>query len=138
MNIDRRFLIWGLWYAALGMALGIYMAVSEKHGQLVTHAHILMLGFVLSFVYGLIHKLWLHEPGQRIANTQFVLHQLATITLVVGLFLIYGGFAPPEKIGPILGIGSVFVLVGMLLMLYMVIRFGTAGALAGRPATSQT
>jgi hypothetical protein len=138
MNIDRKFLIWGLSYAALGMVLGIYMALSGKHNQMVTHAHILMVGFVLSFVYGLIHRLWLHEPGRGIANTQFVLHQLAAIVLTVGLFLFYGGFVAEAQVGPILGIGSLCVLVGMLMMLYMAIRFGTATAVAGRPVTSQT
>lgn len=136
MNTDRKFLIWGLSYAAAGMVLGIYMAASENHGQLVTHAHILMLGFVVSFVYGLIHRLWLHEPAPRIANLQFVLHQAATITLSVGLFLLYGGFAPEAKLGPILGVGAVAVLLGMLLMLYMVIRFGAARTPAARAATS--
>ena len=138
MNIDRRFLIWGLCYAALGMVLGIYMAMSGNHAQMVTHAHILMVGFVLSFVYALIHRLWLHEPGRGIANTQFVLHQLAAIVLTVGLFLFYGGFVAEAKVGPVLGIGSLCVLAAMLLMLYMAIRSGAATAVAGRPATSQT
>lgn len=136
MNIDRRFLIWGLCYAAAGMVLGIYMAATNNHGEMVTHAHILLVGFVVSFVYGLIHKLWLHEPGRGLANLQFVLHQAAVLTLSVGLFLLYGGFVPEAKLSAILGIGSVCVLVGMLLMLYMVIRFGTARGVSARPATS--
>jgi len=118
------------------MVLGIYMAASGNHGEMVTHAHILMLGFVLSFVYGLIHRLWLREPGRGVANLQFWLHQVATIVLVVGLFLLYGGFVAEAKVGAILGIGAVCVLIAMLLMLYMVVRFGVTRAVAGRPATS--
>jgi hypothetical protein len=48
MNLDRRFLIWALGYAAVGMSLGLYMAGSQNHGELVTHTHILLVGFVLS------------------------------------------------------------------------------------------
>jgi surface polysaccharide O-acyltransferase-like enzyme len=136
VDIDKKYLVWGLCYAVAGMVLGIYMAASENHGQLVTHAHILMVGFVLSFVYGLIHRLWLHEPGRGIANLQFVLHQLAAITLSAGLFLLYGGLVAEQKLIAILGLGSVCVLLGMLLMLYMAVRFGSPRAVAGRQAAA--
>jgi hypothetical protein len=125
MNLDRRFLIWALGYAAVGMVLGIYMAASQNHGELVTHAHILLIGFVLSLVYGIIHKLWLARPSRRVANVQFAVHQAAAITISVGLFLLYGNMVPMSKLDPVLGVGSVGVLLGLLLMLYMVIRFGT-------------
>lgn len=59
MNLDRRFLLWALGYAAVGISLGLYMAASQNHGELVTHAHILLIGFVLSLVYGIIHKLYM-------------------------------------------------------------------------------
>jgi hypothetical protein len=125
MNLDRRFLIWALSYAAVGLALGIYMAASNNHGELVTHAHILLVGFVLSLVYGVIHKLWLEKPSRGVANAQFLVHQAAAVTVSIGLFLIFGGLVPEPTLGPILAVASVGVLLGMLLMLYMVVRYGT-------------
>jgi hypothetical protein len=47
----------------------------------------------------------------------------------VGLFLLYGGNVPEATLDPILGIASAGVLLGMLLMLYMVMRFGRGKAL---------
>lgn len=126
MDFSRKYLVWALCYAAVGMSLGIYMAASHNHGQLVTHAHVLLVGFVLSLVYGIIHRLWLEAPRRAVAMTQFVLHQLAAITLLVGLFLLYGGKASEATLAPMLGVGSVGVLIGMLLMLYMVLRPATA------------
>lgn len=126
MNLDRRFLIWALSFAATGLALGIYMAASNNHAQLVTHAHILLIGFVISLVYAIIHKLWLVKPTRSVANVQFVLHQAAAVTVSVGLFLIFGGLVPEPTLGPILAAASVGVLLAMLLMLYMVLRFGPA------------
>jgi hypothetical protein len=126
MDMSRRYLVWALCYAAVGMSLGIYMAASHDHGQLVTHAHVLMVGFVLSLVYGIIHRLWLDTPRRAIAMTQFVLHQAAAVLLLGGLFLLYGGKASEATLAPLLGVGSVGVLLGMLLMLYMVLRPGTA------------
>lgn len=126
MNFDRRFLIWALSFAAAGLALGIYMAASNNHAQLVTHAHILLIGFVISLLYAIIHKLWLVKPNRSVANVQFVLHQAAAVTVSVGLFLIFGGLVPEPTLGPILAAASVGVLLAMLLMLYMVLRFGPA------------
>ena len=129
MNLDRRFLVWALSFAAVGLTLGIYMAASNNHGELVTHAHILLIGFVLSFVYGIIHRLWLENPGRAIANLQFVLHQAAAITISAGLFLIFGGMVSEAKLAPIMAAASVSVLLGMILMIYMVIRFGATRTL---------
>lgn len=128
MNFDKQFLIWALSFAVIGLALGIYMAASQNHGELVAHAHILLIGFVVSFIYAIIHRLWLVKPTRGIANTQFVLHQAAAVTLSLGLFLLYGNMVPEPVLAPILGVGAVGVLLGMLLMLYMVIRFGTGEA----------
>jgi hypothetical protein len=126
MNLDKKFLVWGLSYAAAGMVLGIYMAASHNHGELVTHAHILLVGFVLSLVYGLIHRLWLTRPKRRVASFQFAVHQAAALVLSVGLFLLYGNLLPADKLDPILGAGAAGVLLGLLLMLYMVVSSGTA------------
>ncbi len=133
MNFDKSYLIWALSYAVVGLALGIYMAATQNHGELVTHAHILLIGFVVSFIYGIIHKLWLDKPSRGIANIQFVLHQAAAVTLSLGLFLLYGNMLPESVLGPILGIAASGVLLSMLLMLYMVIRSGT-----GKAATSNS
>lgn len=132
MNLDRSYLVWGLSYAAVGIVLGIYMAASHNHGELVTHAHILLVGFVLSLVYGLVHRLWLTRPNRRVATIQFVVHQAAALTLSVGLFLLYGNLLPADKLDPILGAGSVAVLLALLLMLYMVVSAGTAGVAENR------
>lgn len=128
MDFSRRYLVFALCYAAIGMALGIYMAASHDHGQLVTHAHVLLVGFVLSLIYGIIHRLWLEAPQRVVANLQFVLHQLAAIAMFVGLFLLYGGKAAESTLKPLLVIGSIGVLTGMLLMLYMVLRPGAVPA----------
>jgi hypothetical protein len=129
MNLDRRFLIWALVYAAVGMALGLYMGAAHNHVELVAHAHILLVGSLLSLIYGLIHKLWLDKPNRAVANIQFVLHQAAAATVSVGLFLLYGSIVPEPTLDPILGIASAGVLLGVLLMLYMVLRLGRDRAL---------
>lgn len=122
MSFDRKYLVWALGYVAIGMCLGIFMAASHNHAQHVTHAHILLVGFVLSLGYGIIHKLWLGHPNPIIAKIQFIVHQAAAVTMFTGLLLLYGNVLPEPQLDPILGIASITVLVGALLMLYMVLK----------------
>lgn len=126
MSLDRRYLVWSLCYAVAGMTLGIYMAASQNHSELVTHAHVLLIGFVVSFLYGLIHKLWLRQPPRAIANFQFLLHQAAALTVSVGLFLMFGNYVSATSAEPVLSVGSIGVLVAMLLMLFMVLKSSAA------------
>lgn len=121
MNFDRRFLVSALLFAIAGMGLGIYMAASDNHGELVAHAHILLIGFVVSFIYGIIHKLWLAQPNRLVATIQFYVHLGSALLLSVGLTLLYGGVAPAQQLVPVLTAGSLAVLLGALLMLYLVL-----------------
>ena len=117
-------------FAAVGLGLGIFMAATANHSELVAHAHILLIGFVVSFIYGIIHKLWLAQPNRALANFQFVLHQASAITISVGLFLVYGNMVEVSKLDPILGVASFGVLLGMLLMIYMVVKSGPRKSVA--------
>ncbi|HLY53818.1 MAG TPA: hypothetical protein VKQ31_12450 [Steroidobacteraceae bacterium] len=121
MTFDRKYLIWALGYAVAGMCVGLYMAASENHAEFVAHAHILLIGFAVSFFYGIIHKLWLPQPRKTVARVQFIVHQVATFGVSVGLLLVYGGAVPEATIGPYVGVAAAGVLAGMLLMMYMVI-----------------
>lgn len=120
--MDRKFIAAALGYAILGMALGIHMAASQDTSQKVTHAHILLVGFLLNFAYGLIHKLWVTPRGDWMEKLQFLLHQIGAAGLSIGLFLLYGTFVPHETIGPVLGVLSVITLTGMILMKIIFIR----------------
>lgn len=122
MSFDKKYLVWALGYIVLGMCLGIFMAASHDHGQRTTHAHINLIGFVLSLSYGIIHKLWLVNVSQIIAKIQFIVHHAGAIVIFTGLFLLYGNFVPEAKLDPILAIGSITVLSGALLMFYMVLK----------------
>jgi hypothetical protein len=109
-------------YGIIGLALGIFMAASRDHGHLVTHAHIMLVGFVVSFIYGLCHKLWLNNTESRLSIAQYYVHQLGTIGIVIGLFLYYGKYVTLDTIDPLLAISSIAVLTGMVLMKVLFIK----------------
>lgn len=120
--MDRKFIITALAYAIIGMCLGIYMAKSGDHGHRVSHAHIMLAGFVVSFIYGLCHKLWLPGASGALVQAQFWLHQVGVLMMSLGLFLLYGQHIAVETIDPMLAISSLMLLLGMVLMLVLFIR----------------
>lgn len=120
--MDKKFVITGLGYAIIGMALGIFMAASKDHGHMVTHAHIMLIGFVVSFIYGLCHKLWLNNSTSTLAVIQFYVHQVGAIVILIGLFLYYGKFVSLETIDPVLALASITVFTGMVLMKILMIK----------------
>ena len=120
--MDRKFVLTAFGYAILGLALGIYMAASKNHGQFVTHAHIMLIGFLLSFIYGLCHKLWLNNSTSKLATIQFYVHQAGSAVVLLGLFLLYGQFVDLETIDPVLAVASITVFVGVILMKIEFIR----------------
>ncbi len=120
--MDRKFILTSLGYAIIGLVLGIFMAASKDHGHLVTHAHIMLIGFVVSFIYGLCHKLWLNNIISKLSLAQFYIHQVGTIGVVIGLFLYYGKFVSLETIDPMLALSSIAVLVGMILMTVLFVK----------------
>ena len=126
--MDRKFVATGLGYAILGLVLGIFMAASQDHGQHVTHAHIMLIGLVISFIYGVCHKLWLNNITSKLAVAQFYIHQVGSIGLFIGLFLLYGDYVPLEQVEPILAVFSIIVFVGLILMKVMFIQSGKKAA----------
>lgn len=122
MAIDRKFLLCAFAYAIVGMGIGIYMAASKDHALFIAHAHILLLGFVVSFLYALVHKLWLAASSPRLAAVQFYLHQLATLVLAGALVLLFSGALPERTLEPALGVSSVSVLLAAVLMGWMILR----------------
>jgi len=117
--MSKKFVLASLGYAIIGLLLGVYMGATHNHAQLVAHAHILLAGFVLSFIYALCHKLWLNEIESALAKIQFGVHQLGVLALSAGLFLLYGGFVEPASLEAVLAAASVAVLAGMVLMALM-------------------
>lgn len=120
--MDRKFILTAFGYAILGLLLGIYMAAAKNPAQHVTHAHFMLIGFLLSFIYGLCHKLWLNNSTSKLAVIQFYIHQLGAVIVLIGLFLYYGQFVPLATLDPLLAMSSIAVFIAMVLMKIEFIR----------------
>jgi hypothetical protein len=129
MRVDKSFLLTSLIFAITGMGLGLHMGLSGHHEQHVTHAHILLVGAVFSFIHAVTHRLWLKDVSASWAKLHFSIHTIGAIGMSAGLWLMFGRVLSEPQIGPILGLSGLLVLVGVLMSFFKLLRhFGTAGS----------
>lgn len=135
-GVARNFFTMAVIYALVGMTLGLSMAMSHDHGQLPTHAHIMVLGWVMSAVFAFFYHLVPAARNSKLAIVHFWLAAVSSVGMVVGLYILYGG---NPSIEPVLGISAMAYFVATVLFAFIALRalWGgeTAGA-TGRVATS--
>lgn len=112
-GIDRLFLRTAVLYVLAGMSLGIFMAVSDDHTQMPTHAHMNLLGWASMALYAVVYRVWPEAARSPLAPWHFWIANLGTLVVVIGVAGIMAG--NEESCGPIAGVGSILSLIGMLL-----------------------
>jgi hypothetical protein len=100
-HLGRAFFTSALIYGALGMALGLDMAMRHNHGQMPTHAHIMVVGWLSFAVFGLFYMTHGDRVSRLLARLHFWLAQLSFAGLVVGLWLIYSGRTQFEPVAAV-------------------------------------
>ena len=108
----RLFFILAVSYAVAGMVLGIYMAASHDHGEMPTHAHIMVAGWLMSSVFAFFYHLFPEIGAKPMARAHFWVQAVSGIVLVVSLFFLLQG---NENLEPITALASVGFLIGTLM-----------------------
>lgn len=122
MNISRNFLLIGTLYLLVGLAFGMHMGASGDHSLAPLHAHINLLGFVLSVIFALIYRSYPTMAETRLATMHFWLHQIGSIVLVSMLFLLLSGRITDASMVPFAPISELLVVVGTLIFAWNVFR----------------
>ena len=122
MNLSRNFLLIGIVYLLVGMVLGSYMGATENHTLAPVHAHINLLGFTLMAIFAVVYKLYPSMSEAALATYHFWLHQLGTLILVVGLFLMMSGMVPAATISPIFPVAEGLLIIGIAILGWNVLK----------------
>ena len=112
----RLFFTLAIIYALIGMLLGLSMAISNDHTQHVTHAHIMLAGFVVTSIFAVFYHLFPALNASKIANVHFWLQTVSVIVMTGSLLLLYGGNPAVE---PGAAIGSIGYILGVALFAYI-------------------
>ena len=110
-KIDRAFVAVGLGWLILGMLLGFYMGAHGDNRFLNVHVAMLMGGFIVLTVYGVLYRLWPAMQATALAKLQFWIAIIGALGVVVGSaqIVLGGGVA-------IAAIGSALAIIAALLM----------------------
>ena len=100
-------------YGALGVLLGTIMGATEDHSQLVTHAHMLLIGWVSFAIFGFFYHLFPGRAASVLARVHFGLAQISYLALILALFLIFSGNTGPGQ--PLAGVSSMAYLLSFIL-----------------------
>lgn len=110
-NLAINFVRCAAVYAVIGMGLGIAMGISGDHGQTPTHAHLNLLGWVSSGLFGLVYRAWPALAEGRWPKIHFWAWNLGVISMIAGLFLLFAGNPKAE---PLAIVGSLVIALTML------------------------
>jgi len=114
LKVDKLFILFGILAALGGMALGEHMGRTSDLTQRVTHVHTLALGWIGAFLFGLCYRAWPMLKGW-LAWAHLALHAGGVAAMLSMLFLMFGGAIAYEAAGPVLGLSSFAIMLGVVL-----------------------
>ncbi len=85
-HIDRAFVGMALVWLMLGMVLGLWIGWTHSTEYLSVHTTMLLPGFVMLAVYGVLYRLWPEMKNSGLAKAQFWLASLGALGQVVGAY----------------------------------------------------
>ena len=104
-------------FLIIGVAHGLQMGISHDHSTMPAHAHINLLGWVTSAIFGVYYALQPAKAGWRTAMAHFVVYVAGMVVMLPALYLNYAGYPQFE---PLLAGGSMIVGIGILIFAYVI------------------
>lgn len=114
MNVSRNFLLLGSAFIILGIVMGMYMGGPGDHSLAISHAHINLLGFALSAIFGLTYKAFPAMTNGRLASVHFWLHLVGAGMVNLLVFLMLAQIISEAAMVPLAPISELLVLLGVL------------------------
>lgn len=119
-NLDRLFVLTGLVFLLIGMAVGLKMSATMDFTMRGLHAHLNLLGFVLMTLFGLCYRSWPKMQEGKLATVHYFLHTVSVASALTLLYFLSTNPSLGPKIGPVMDIFLVGAYAGILLFTYLV------------------
>ena len=118
-NIDRWFVLTGLLFLLVGMALGLKMSKAQDFTLHGLHAHLNLLGFVVMTLFGLCYRNWPRMKEGMLATVHYFIHTLTTASALTLLYFLLSNYELAPKIGPKMNMILMGTYAGVLLFAYL-------------------
>ena len=114
-NIDKVYVATGFGWLIFAAGFGTWLGASGHFNFSESHAHIGLLGFVASMLFGLVHRGWPELRERTLAIVQFAVYEIGAIVLLAGKIMVDATGVP----NALLMIGSPIVIGGVILFLWL-------------------
>jgi cbb3-type cytochrome oxidase subunit 1 len=118
-RVSAAFYTIAVFYLIVGMIGGLIMGAHEDFALAPAHAHLNLLGWATTALYGTFYALTRETYSPRLAWVQFVVSAAGVLIMVPSLTLVltdHTGF------GAAIGIGGMLALIGLLIFAVSVVR----------------
>ena len=118
MNVSRNFLITGTIFLIFGLLIGMVMGATSNYSLSIAHAHINLIGFVLSVIFALTYRSFAEMGASRLATYHFWLHLAGSVVVSVMLLLFLGGRISEAAMAPLAPLAELAIVIGVLLFFF--------------------
>lgn len=120
-------------FLVIGIGIGLMMAIGRNHAVMGAHAHINLLGWVTSALFGGYYALNPAKAEGRLPMTHYAVYTIGVLVMTASLYMLLSGNAVFEA-G--VAIGSMVTFLGVLIFAWIV--FAPAGrSAAPRPVAAE-
>ena len=116
-KVSNYFFRSAILFLVAGIGLGINMSITQNHDVIGAHAHINLLGWVTSAIFGGYYALNPAKAAGRLPMVQYVVYTLGVIVMGASLYLLLKGNLAME---PIVAVSSLVTFAGVLLFAWVV------------------
>ena len=115
--VSRLYFRTGILFLMVGICVGLHMAISQDHSAIGAHAHINLLGWVTSALFGGYFALNPAKAAQRLALVQYGIYTVGVAVMAPSLYLMLTGH---EAMEPVVALSSFVAFAGVFLFAIIV------------------
>lgn len=129
--VSHMFFRAGILFLIVGVGLGLIMSMSQVHDVVGAHAHINLLGWVTSALFGGYYALNPAKADDMLPKVHFWVFTAGVVIMSAGLYLLLKG---NEGMVPLVAGGSLLTAAGVLIGAYVFFSPATALGARAQPA----
>ena len=131
-RISRFYFAMAITYLMIGISVGLHMSIIHDHSAVGAHAHINLLGWVTSAVFGGYYALNPQKAEGWLPWTQYILYSVGLVVMLPALYMMLTGTSGFE---PAVAAGSMAVAAAVVLFAAVVFTRGRTAPIV--PAVMQ-
>ncbi len=116
-KVSNLFFQSGIVFLIVGIGMGLHMSISGNHNVIGAHAHLNLLGWVTSALFGAYYAFNPAKAAARLAMIHYAVYTVGVVIMIVGLYFLLLGNVAFE---PLVAGGSLVTFAGVLIFAWTV------------------